>query len=84
MRLQITAHRCTGRNPGVSAHARGRAVPQVRPAVARHLPFWSVTRGLRVPLGYADAHYRLRMHVDLVRLRVQEMAQTASAQPAAR
>jgi hypothetical protein len=43
-----------------------------------------VTRGLRVPLGYADAHYRLRMHVDLVRLRVQEMAQTASAQPAAR
>jgi len=37
-----------------------------------------------VPLGYADAHYRLRMHVDLVRRRVQEMAQTASAQPAAR
>ena len=32
-------------------------------------------RSLRVPLGYADAHYHLRMHVDLVRRRVQEMSQ---------
>ena len=32
-------------------------------------------RGLRVPLGYADAHYHLRMHLDLVRRRVQEMSQ---------
>ena len=32
-------------------------------------------RSLRVPLGYADAHYHLRLHVDLVRRRVQEMSQ---------
>jgi TRAP transporter TAXI family solute receptor len=32
-------------------------------------------RNLRVPLGYADAHYHLRLHVDLVRRRVQEMSQ---------
>jgi len=32
-------------------------------------------RSLRVPLGYADAHYHLRMHLDLVRRRVQEMSQ---------
>jgi TRAP transporter TAXI family solute receptor len=32
-------------------------------------------RGLRVPLGYADAHYHLRLHLDLVRRRVQEMKQ---------
>ena len=32
-------------------------------------------RGLRVPLGYADAHYHLRLHLDLVRRRVQEMSQ---------
>jgi hypothetical protein len=32
-------------------------------------------RSLRVPLGYADAHYHLRMHIDLVRRRVQEMSQ---------
>ena len=30
-------------------------------------------RGLRVPLGYADAHYHLRMHLELVRAAVQEM-----------
>ena len=33
-------------------------------------------RGLRVPLGYADAYYHLRLHVDLVRRRVQEMSWT--------
>jgi hypothetical protein len=54
------------------------------PLLARYLPFWAATRGLRVPLGYADAHYRLRMHVDLLRRRVEEMALTASAQPASR
>jgi uncharacterized protein len=32
-------------------------------------------RSLKVPLGYADAHYHLRMHADLVRRRVQEMSQ---------
>jgi len=32
-------------------------------------------RGLRVPLGYADAHYHLRLHLDLVRRRVQERRQ---------
>ena len=32
-------------------------------------------RNLRVPLGYADAHYHLRLHVDLVRRRVQEISQ---------
>jgi TRAP transporter TAXI family solute receptor len=35
-------------------------------------------RSLRVPLGYADAHYDLRMHVDLVRRKVQEMSQIRS------
>jgi len=49
------------------------------PLLARYLPFWAATRGLRVPLGYADAHYRLRMHVDLLRRRVQEMALTATS-----
>ena len=34
-------------------------------------------RRLRVPLGYADAHYHLRLHVDLVRRRVQELSQAA-------
>ncbi|HEX9819303.1 MAG TPA: TAXI family TRAP transporter solute-binding subunit [Methylomirabilota bacterium] len=29
-------------------------------------------RSLRVPLGYADAHYHLRLHVDLVRAKVKE------------
>jgi hypothetical protein len=32
-------------------------------------------RSLRVPLGYADAHYHLRVHVDLVRRRVLEMSE---------
>jgi TRAP transporter TAXI family solute receptor len=41
-------------------------------------------RGLRVPLGYADAHYHLRLHLDLVRRRVQDMRQAAgAARPAA-
>ena len=31
-------------------------------------------RGMKVPLGYADAHYHLRMHVDLVRRRVLEQS----------
>ena len=30
-------------------------------------------RGLRVPLGYADAHYHLRQHVELVRSKVKEL-----------
>jgi TRAP transporter TAXI family solute receptor len=34
-------------------------------------------RALRVPLGYADAHYHLRAHLDLVRRRVQERQQQA-------
>jgi len=36
-------------------------------------------RNLRVPLGYADAHYHLRLHLDLVRRRVQEMSQAHAA-----
>jgi len=36
-------------------------------------------RSLKVPLGYADAHYHLRMHADLVRRRVQEMSQRSSS-----
>jgi TRAP transporter TAXI family solute receptor len=35
-------------------------------------------RQLRVPLGYADAHYHLRLHLDLVRRRVLERQQAAS------
>jgi hypothetical protein len=31
-------------------------------------------RGLKVPLGYADAHYHLRLHVDMLRRRVLEMS----------
>lgn len=38
-------------------------------------------RSLRVPLGYADAHYHLRLHVDLVRRRVREMSQARAASP---
>jgi TRAP transporter TAXI family solute receptor len=30
-------------------------------------------RALRVPLGYADAHYHLRLHLDLVRTKVKEV-----------
>jgi uncharacterized protein len=36
-------------------------------------------RGLRVPLGYADAHYHLRLHLDLVRRRVQERRQAVTS-----
>jgi uncharacterized protein len=36
-------------------------------------------RGLRVPLHYADVHYHLRLHLDLVRRRVQELRQVAAA-----
>jgi len=36
-------------------------------------------RGLQVPLGYADAHYHLRLHLDLVRRRVLDRRQTALA-----
>jgi TRAP transporter TAXI family solute receptor len=36
-------------------------------------------RGLKVPLGYADAHYHLRLHLDLVRRRVQEMKAAGAA-----
>ena len=35
-------------------------------------------RSLKVPLGYADAHYHLRMHADLVRRRVQEVSQRSA------
>jgi TRAP transporter TAXI family solute receptor len=34
-------------------------------------------RDLRVPLGYADAHYHLRLHLDLVRRRVLERQQAS-------
>jgi TRAP transporter TAXI family solute receptor len=34
-------------------------------------------RALRVPLGYADAHYHLRLHLDLVRARVKERRASA-------
>ena len=30
-------------------------------------------RNLRVPLGYADSHYHLRQHIELVRAKVKEM-----------
>jgi hypothetical protein len=35
-------------------------------------------RALKVPLGYTDAYYHLRLHLDLVRRRVQEMKQAAT------
>jgi TRAP transporter TAXI family solute receptor len=35
-------------------------------------------RSIKVPLGYADAHYHLRMHADLVRRRVQDMSQRSA------
>jgi TRAP-type uncharacterized transport system substrate-binding protein len=35
-------------------------------------------RNLRVPLGYADAHYHLRLHVDLVRAKVKERRAAAA------
>ena len=35
-------------------------------------------RSLRVPLGYADAHYHLRKHVDLVRAKVKELRAAAA------
>jgi TRAP transporter TAXI family solute receptor len=38
-------------------------------------------RNLRLPLGYADAHYHLRLHLDLVRRRVQEMTHAPAAPP---
>jgi TRAP transporter TAXI family solute receptor len=38
-------------------------------------------RNLRVPLGYADSHYHLRLHLDLVRRRVQELAQSTPSPP---
>jgi uncharacterized protein len=34
-------------------------------------------RALRVPLGYADAHYHLRLHLDLVRRRLLDRQQRA-------
>jgi TRAP transporter TAXI family solute receptor len=34
-------------------------------------------RSLRVPLGYADAHYHLRQHVELVRSKVKEVRAAA-------
>jgi TRAP transporter TAXI family solute receptor len=41
-------------------------------------------RNLRVPLGYADAHYHLRQHVELVRAKVKEQqAACVSGPPAA-
>jgi TRAP transporter TAXI family solute receptor len=36
-------------------------------------------RGLKVPLGYADAHYHLRMHADLVRRRVHEVSERSTS-----
>ena len=36
-------------------------------------------RALRVPLTYADAHYHLRLHIDLVRAKVKEMRAAARA-----
>jgi TRAP transporter TAXI family solute receptor len=35
-------------------------------------------RSIKVPLGYADAHYHLRMHADLVRRRVHEISQRSA------
>jgi hypothetical protein len=35
-------------------------------------------RSIKVPLGYADSHYHLRMHADLVRRRVQEISQRSA------
>ena len=35
-------------------------------------------RNLRVPLGYADAHYHLRLHIDLVRHRVEASRATTA------
>jgi len=36
-------------------------------------------RTLRVPLGYADAHYHLRLHLDLVRAKVKEARAASSS-----
>jgi TRAP transporter TAXI family solute receptor len=35
-------------------------------------------RSIKVPLGYADSHYHLRMHADLVRRRVHEISQRSA------
>jgi hypothetical protein len=51
------------------------------PFLARYLPFWAASlvdrmkimhevRQIQVPLGYSDAHYHLRLHVDMVRAKV--------------
>jgi TRAP transporter TAXI family solute receptor len=36
-------------------------------------------RALRVPLGYTDAYYNLRLHLELVRRRVEELRQAGAA-----
>jgi uncharacterized protein len=57
------------------AFARGPSPAERAELLARLDRIEDDVRALRVPLGHADAHYHLRVHLDLVRRRVQETRQ---------
>ncbi|MGH7397024.1 MAG: TAXI family TRAP transporter solute-binding subunit, partial [Candidatus Rokuibacteriota bacterium] len=52
--------------------------PECADLLARLEHIEDEVRALRVPLGYTDAYYHLRLHLDLVRRRVQEMQQAGA------
>jgi hypothetical protein len=54
------------------ALAQGLSAADCDELLARLDRIEEVVRALRVPLGYADAHYHLRLHLDLVRAKVKE------------
>jgi len=54
------------------ALAQGLSAADCDELLARLDRIEEVVRALRVPLGYADAHYHLQLHLDLVRAKVKE------------
>jgi TRAP transporter TAXI family solute receptor len=54
------------------ALAQGMSAADCDELLARLDRIEEAVRALRVPLGYADAHYHLRLHLDLVRAKVKE------------
>jgi TRAP transporter TAXI family solute receptor len=54
------------------ALAQGLSAADCDELLARLDRIEEAVRALRVPVGYADAHYHLRLHLDLVRAKVKE------------
>jgi TRAP transporter TAXI family solute receptor len=66
-----------------SALGRNPSAAECETLLARIAQLEAEVRNLRVPLGYADSHYHLRQHVELVRGKVKEQRAACVSEPPA-